>query len=245
MRVCSNCNAGYPDDYAVCPRCGNTNLVYVQGNGLNRSSNLYIGQFLKHFFHAPSEAKSILAQKKDYGSACIVAGAELFAYLLFAIFFNVGMGVRYDMEFNGLTAFLYPFVFFIIIFGFQYLNVLLYYCYSKRRLAYQRAVPGSILINLASSRVFPVMIVLFASLVSIGSPIMGISLASVTAVITLIYTGIMTKLEYGVKPKSLLDSFMFILLGAGFYILGAVFILLLVKAGVESMVMNSFARYFY
>ena len=238
---------GYPDNVYSCPNCGNTNLFTVNGNipsAAPRQSNFYFGQFFKMFFRKPNEAKSILAQKKDYGSAFLIGGMELFAWLMFAIFLQVGMGVRYHLKFDAVAAFLYPFVFFIIIFGFQYLNVMVYYYYSKKRVQPQPAVPGSIFIFLASSRLIAAMVILFAGLVSIGSPILGSLIASITMVILLVYAGIQAKLEYGVKPESFLDSFMFILLGVGFYIVGYLIVILLIYASVNNMVERSIYSFF-
>jgi len=187
----------------------------------------------------------MVADRKDYGTAFIVDGIALFIYFLFGIFFEVGLTIRYHARFDAVIAFVYPLVFFIIVFGLQYVNVLLYYVYSKRRVQPKPQVPGSIFIYLSTGRLFSSMIIAFAALVSIGSPILGTIIASVTLVCLLVYTGIQSKLEFGVKPESFLDSFMFILMGVGFYILGFLLVMLLLYASTRSMLTSSLDYYFW
>lgn len=214
MKVCTNCNLGYSDQAAVCPRCGNPNLMYYPNQGVSvKTSNFKFGEFFKTYFKSPISAKADAINRKDYGSALLMNGLTLISYYIYVICLQGGLSIRYHVGFSAVLSLLYPILFFAIIFGFQYLNVFLYslYANSRKRLVNNKtALP--VYIHLAGSRLFSVMLLFLASLFSLASPILGgiIVLAVISISIMSSVTG---KIRYGMEPVTFADSLVFVIIG--------------------------------
>lgn len=227
MKVCTNCNLGYSDQTAVCPRCGNPNLMYYPNQGVPvKQSNFKFGEFFKTYFKSPIAAKTDAINRKDYGSTLLMNGLTLISYYIYAICLQGGLSIRYHAGFSAVLSLLYPILFFVVIFGFQYLDVFLYSLYANSRKCLvnnKTALP--VYIHLASSRLFPIMLLFLASLFSLASPILGGII--VLAVISIsVMSSVTSKIRYGLDPVTFADSLVFVIIGF-FAFLFAVLIIIL------------------
>ncbi len=264
MKICTNCNLGYQDDVNVCPKCGNNNLVYRPDQQVApqpqaapqpapqaapvyaapKPSNFKFVDFFKEYFKSPLQARQNAIARKDIGTALIWAGITFVLYFVFALCFQGGLMIRYDWP-KILVSFslLMPIMVFIFAFGFQFLNIFLYGLYSKKRVANQGNLPLAIIITMGSNRLFSSMVFFVACLFSIFSPILGGVLIAVVVGID-IYTSVMAKLNFGVKPQTFVDSVMFALTGIGSFVLAygftALFAYLCARMAVSSMISSFF-----
>lgn len=227
MKVCNNCNLGYSDQTAVCPRCGNPNLIYYPNQGVSvKPSNFKFREFFLTYFKSPNSAKADAINRRDYGSALLMNGLTLISYYIYAICLQGGLSIRYHAGFSAVLSLLYPILFFAIIFGFQYLDVFLYslYANSRKHLVNNKtALP--VYIHLAGSRLFSVMLLFLASLFSLASPILGgiIVLAVISISIMSSVTG---KIRYGMEPVTFADSLVFVIISFFAFLFAVLLIIL-------------------
>lgn len=218
MKVCTRCNSAYPDNVNNCIRCGNQNLVYYQNN--NAATNpaavrqgpksFAFGKFFVDYFKSPTKAKNDMINRKDFGSALILNGITLFVYFILTLCTEGGM----IETVTPLVALLLPITLFIIVFGFQYLDILLYSLYSRSRSGKRDMKVGfsSYIYASTNNRLiffFSSIIIAIFALALNGT---GISLIAIVLIVD--YLSIAdAKLKLGIKPTTLLDNFMFALTG--------------------------------
>lgn len=247
MKVCKNCNRGYPDNTNVCPRCGNRNLIYYQGNpgsAAARPSNFKFGEFFKEYFRMPHDAKFHAGARGDYGSALILCGIMLFAYFLYFVCLQGGISIRYYSFFSAAITLLFPILFFITIAGFQYLNVLFYGLYSRSKMRSNKPIALPIFCYLSGCKLMPAMIMALASLFSLASPILGCVILAIAIQLDWVYGSFRAKLTYGIKPKTFLDSFVFVVTGIGCYAAALGINLLVIYIYVNASVHSAFSSLF-
>lgn len=249
MKVCTQCRISFNDGYMACPKCGNANLQYYAENGPMlvgqpvAPKKIFFGEFFKAYFKSPEYAKTILVQHRDYGSGLILNGITVALYFFFSICIQLGMTIRYHVSFSALLSFVYPLLFFVIIFGYQFLNVFLYALYKTHSTLPASQIALTSYIHCSASWIFPAMILALASFLSLISPGLGMLLLLIPLAIIL-GAGAVGKVVCGAKPSSLLDSFMFVLTGFVSYLLTylsmALFLYIYAQMAVESMLFDIF-----
>lgn len=249
MKVCTHCRISFNDRYIACPKCGNTNLQYYAENGsvisgqAVVSKKIFLGEFFKTYFKSPEYAKTILVQHRNFSSGLILNGITVALYFFFAICIQLGMTIRYHLSFSALLSLVYPLLFFVIIFGYQFLNIFLYALYKKHRNLPAAQIALTSYIHCSASWIFPGMFLALASLFSLLSPVLGMLFLLIPLAIIL-GAGAVGKMVCGEKPVSLLDSFMFVLTGFCSYLLSylsiALFLYIYAQMAVESMLSDFF-----
>ena len=257
MKICSNCHLSYPDQYVVCPHCGNSEVAYypnpntntnispnMQGAVQPKPRTFFFGDFFKMYFRSPVKARSFLLSCKDFGSYLLLNGITLFVIFLYTICIQGGMAIRYGMSFSAVITLVCPILFYIIMLGFQYLDVFLYSLYIKGTKRKNMPNPAfNAYIRCSTGSIFPVMILLLSSLFGLVSPIMGSIFIPVIVAIG-ISASADGKTECGAKPETLLDYFMYILMGVVTFgiaaLLIALFVFICVSTGVSSALFDFF-----
>jgi hypothetical protein len=246
MKVCTKCNLGYQDNVSVCSRCGNRNLIYYNNNGVpvntTKNNNIKFGELFKGYFKSPLQAKQASIACKDYGSSLIWNAITLFSYFLFAICIQGGIAIRYSGSISAVLTLVYPIIMFIIIFGFQFLDVFLYAIFTKNRRNDTVSPALGTYIFISSSRILPVMILAFVSLISLASPIAGGILLVLSVISLSIYTSVSAKINVGATPVTFLESFLFALTGIVSFIFAvafvALFVYIFVRTSISSLLLS-------
>ena len=253
MKICSNCHFNYPEQYVVCPRCGSSSAynnngtggsVYPPGVVVQKPKTFFFGEFLKMYFKSPLQSRSFLLSHKDFGSCLLLNGITLFVIFIYIICIQGGMAIRYGMGFSALITLLCPILFYIIMLGFQFLDVFLYALYIKG--TRRKRIPNPAFnsyIRCSTSSIFSIMILLLSSFFGLASPIMGSLLLPVVISIGS-FASMDGKVECGAKPETLLDYFMFILTGVLAFGIAALLIALFVYIAVSSGISSALFNYF-
>lgn len=259
MKVCPNCHNSFEDYFIACPKCGNPNLQYYPNTSFNKQvgyvpsgynsvvqvkpKTFFFGDFFKEYFKSPSNARKILIEHKDFGSALLLNAISIVVTFLFIVCLQGGAAINYGMSFSVVLTVVYPILFFIIVFGFQFLDVFLYGLYSKAKNPIQINTALSSYIACSTSHLIPSMIILLASLMSIIHPAIGLALMP-TPLAILLCSNAVNKVEYGAKPRTFMDSFMYVLMGLLAYSLTvaiiSLFVYVLVRTGVSSLMFDYF-----
>ena len=193
-----------------------------------KPSTFKFGELFTTYFKSPVTAKTAAINRKDYGSALLMNGLTLVSYYIYAICLQGGLSIRYHFEFSAVLSLLYPLLFFAIILGFQFLDVFIYSVYSnsrKRLVNNKTAFP--IYINISTSRIFSIMLLFFASLMSLASPILGAII--VLSVISIsIMSSAISKIRYGMEPTSFGDEVIYVLTGFFSFLLATLLLILFI-----------------